>query len=125
VGVSPAPVGGTRRLQNVFETEARLLGVSGVEAGRRWVSQVALGRAASPEEIASVIVFLASPRDRCGVLRGVPAFVAADCAASGLPVDLGLLAALRFRDVLPFFAVVRSPEIRNTHPRASYPERVK
>jgi 3-oxoacyl-[acyl-carrier protein] reductase len=62
VGVSPAPVGGTRRLQNVFETEARLLGVSVEEAGRRWVSQVALGRAASPEEIASVIVFLASPR---------------------------------------------------------------
>jgi 3-oxoacyl-[acyl-carrier protein] reductase len=28
VGVSPAPVGGTRRLQNVFESEARLLGVS-------------------------------------------------------------------------------------------------
>lgn len=62
VGVSPAPVGGTRRLQNVFETEARLLGVSVEEAGRRWVSQVALGRAASPEEIASVVVFLASPR---------------------------------------------------------------
>jgi NAD(P)-dependent dehydrogenase (short-subunit alcohol dehydrogenase family) len=62
VGVSPAPVGGTRRLQNVFETEARLLGVSVEEAGRRWISQVALGRAASVEEIASVIVFLASPR---------------------------------------------------------------
>ena len=61
VGVSPAPVGGTRRLQNVFETEARLLGVSVEEAGRRWVSQVAQGRAASPEEIASVIVFVASP----------------------------------------------------------------
>jgi 3-oxoacyl-[acyl-carrier protein] reductase len=62
VGVSPAPVGGTRRLQNVFETEARLLGVSVEEAGRRWVSQVALGRAASVDEIASVIVFLASAR---------------------------------------------------------------
>jgi 3-oxoacyl-[acyl-carrier protein] reductase len=62
VGVNPAPVGGTRRLQNVFETEARLLGVSVEEAGRRWISQVPLGRAASTEEIASVIVFLASPR---------------------------------------------------------------
>jgi 3-oxoacyl-[acyl-carrier protein] reductase len=62
VGVNPAPVGGTRRLQSVFETEARLLGVSVEEAGRRWVSQTALGRAASVDEIASVIVFLASPR---------------------------------------------------------------
>ncbi len=62
VGVNPAPVGGTRRLQSVFETEARLLGVSVEEAGRRWVSQTALGRAASLDEIASVIVFLASPR---------------------------------------------------------------
>ncbi len=62
VGVNPAPVGGTRRLQSVFETEARLLGVSVEEAGRRWVSQTALGRAASLDEIASVVVFLASPR---------------------------------------------------------------
>lgn len=62
VGVNPAPVGGTRRLQSVFETEARLLDVPVEEAGRRWVSQVALGRAAAVEEIACVIVFLASPR---------------------------------------------------------------
>ncbi len=62
VGVNPAPVGGTRRLQSVFETEARLLGVPVEEAGRRWVAQTALGRAASVDEIASVVVFLASPR---------------------------------------------------------------
>ncbi len=61
VGVNPAPVQ-TRRLRNVFETEARLLGVSVEEAGRRWISHVALGRTADPAEIASVIVFLASPR---------------------------------------------------------------
>ena len=61
VGVNPAPVA-TRRLQGVFETEARLLGVSVEEAGKRWVSQTALGRVAAVDEIASVIVFLASPR---------------------------------------------------------------
>lgn len=59
VGVNPAPVE-TRRLRSVFETEARVLGVSVEEARRRWLSHVPLGRAAAPEEIASVIVFLAS-----------------------------------------------------------------
>lgn len=61
VGVNPAPVE-TRRLQAVFETEARVLGVSVEEARRRWLAHVPLGRAATPEEIADVIVFLASPR---------------------------------------------------------------
>ncbi len=61
VGVNPAPVE-TRRLQYVFETEARVLGVSVEEARRRWLSHVPLGRAAAPEEIANVIVFLASER---------------------------------------------------------------
>lgn len=61
VGVNPAPVE-TRRLRSVFETEARVLGVSVEEARRRWLSHVPLGRAAAPEEIASVIVFLASER---------------------------------------------------------------
>jgi 3-oxoacyl-[acyl-carrier protein] reductase len=32
------------------------------EARRRWLSHVPLGRAAAPEEIANVIVFLASER---------------------------------------------------------------
>lgn len=61
VGVNPAPVE-TRRLQYVFEAEARVLGVSVDEARRRWLSHVPLGRAAAPEEIANVIVFLASAR---------------------------------------------------------------
>lgn len=61
VGVNPAPVE-TRRLQSVFETEARVLGVSVDEARRRWLSHVPLGRAARPEEISDVIVFLASVR---------------------------------------------------------------
>jgi NAD(P)-dependent dehydrogenase (short-subunit alcohol dehydrogenase family) len=61
VGVNPAPVE-TRRLQSVFETEARLLGVSVEEARRRWLSHVPLGRAADAGEIADVVVFLASRR---------------------------------------------------------------
>jgi 3-oxoacyl-[acyl-carrier protein] reductase len=61
VGVNPAPVE-TRRLQSVFETEARMQGVSVDEARRRWLSHVPLGRAADPGEIADVIVFLASRR---------------------------------------------------------------
>jgi NAD(P)-dependent dehydrogenase (short-subunit alcohol dehydrogenase family) len=61
VGINPAPVE-TRRLQSVFDTEARLQGISTEEARRRWLAQVPLGRAASPAEIAAVIVFLASPR---------------------------------------------------------------
>lgn len=61
VGVNPAPVE-TRRLQEVFETEARVLGVPVEEARRRWLSHVPLGRAATPEEIANVVVFLVSER---------------------------------------------------------------
>lgn len=61
VGVNPAPVE-TRRLQSVFETEARILGITVEEVRRRWLAHVPLGRAASPEEIADVIVFLASER---------------------------------------------------------------
>lgn len=61
VGVHPAAVE-SRRLDYVVETEAKLLGVSVDEARRRWLAQVPLGRAAAPEEIADVIVFLASER---------------------------------------------------------------
>lgn len=39
-----------------------MLGVSVEEARRRWLEHVPLGRAATPEEIASVIVYLASER---------------------------------------------------------------
>ena len=67
LGVNPAPVQ-TRRLQAVFETEARVLGVPVEEAGRRWLAQVPLGRAARPEEIADVITFLAS--DRASFITG-------------------------------------------------------
>ena len=52
----------TWRLQSVFETEARLLGVSVAEARRQWLSHMPLGRAADAGEIADVVVFLASQR---------------------------------------------------------------
>ena len=61
VGVNPGPVD-TRRIHSVFETEARLLGVSVEVARERWLAQVPLGRVARVEEVADVIVFLASPR---------------------------------------------------------------
>jgi 3-oxoacyl-[acyl-carrier protein] reductase len=61
VGVSPGPVD-TRRIHSVFETEARLLGISVAAARERWLSHVPAGRVARPEEIADVIVFLASDR---------------------------------------------------------------
>jgi NAD(P)-dependent dehydrogenase (short-subunit alcohol dehydrogenase family) len=61
VGVSPGPVD-TRRIHSVFETEARLLGVSVAAARERWLRHVPLGRVARPEEVADVIVFLASAR---------------------------------------------------------------
>jgi len=61
VGVNPGPVD-TRRIQSIFETEARLLGVSVAAAQKAWLADVPLGRVARPEEVADVIVFLASDR---------------------------------------------------------------
>jgi NAD(P)-dependent dehydrogenase (short-subunit alcohol dehydrogenase family) len=61
VGVNPGPVD-TERIHSIFATEARLLGVSVAAARDRWLSHVPLGRIARPEEVADVIVFLASTR---------------------------------------------------------------
>lgn len=61
VGVSPGPVD-TRRIHGIFETEARLAGLSVQAVRERWVASVPLGRIARVEEVADVIVFLASPR---------------------------------------------------------------
>ena len=67
VGVNPGPVD-TRRIHGVFETEARLLGIPVAAARERWLAHVPLGRVARPEEVADVIVFLAS--DRAGFVSG-------------------------------------------------------
>ncbi len=61
VAVSPGPVD-TRRIHGIFETEARLTGQPVAAVRERWLAHVPLGRIARPEEVADVIVFLASAR---------------------------------------------------------------
>jgi NAD(P)-dependent dehydrogenase (short-subunit alcohol dehydrogenase family) len=61
VGVSPSPVA-TRRFDALAAVEAKQFGVTLEEARKRMVERLPLGRPATPEEIADVIVFLASDR---------------------------------------------------------------
>ena len=51
----------TARLQSLFQTKAEKAGTSVKEIERRTVESIPMGRLASPEEIAAVVGFLASP----------------------------------------------------------------
>ena len=59
--VNPGPVL-TARLQQGLEAEARLAGITPEQARERATQRAAMGRIATPEEIADVVVFLASAR---------------------------------------------------------------
>ncbi len=60
--VCPGPFG-TERLDELTQAVATRQGISFQEAERRlWTEQIPLGRVGQPEELASVVVFLASPR---------------------------------------------------------------
>jgi len=60
--VCPGPIA-TERLEALTRTFAQRQGVSVEEAERRmWTGEMPLGRLGRPEEFASVVVFLASPR---------------------------------------------------------------
>ena len=61
VGVSPG-LTETERVAERLSADARLAGIDIEEARRRAVAKIPLGRAASPREIAEVVVFLASAR---------------------------------------------------------------
>ncbi len=60
--VCPGPIA-TERLESLTATFAAREGLSHADAERRlWTEQVPLGRVGRPEEFASVVAFLASPR---------------------------------------------------------------
>lgn len=60
--VCPGPIA-TDRLVELIDAQAKREQITYAEAERRlWTSQVPLGRVGRPEEVANVVVFLASPR---------------------------------------------------------------
>lgn len=52
----------TERLQQGLEAEAKLAGITPEQARQRATQRAPMGRIATPEEIADVVVFLASAR---------------------------------------------------------------
>jgi len=61
MGVNPG-LTATERVSDAHKVEARLHGITEGEALQRSTAQLAIGRLAQPEEIAEVVVFLASDR---------------------------------------------------------------
>ena len=72
----------TERLDQLMEVQARADGVSQDEALRQAVTSIPMGRLAKPDEIANVVMFLASPR--ASYVSG--AIVSVDAAASPVVV---------------------------------------
>jgi len=52
----------TDRVADGLKAEAKLHGVTEAQALQRSIDRIALGRLAAPEEVASIVVFAASPR---------------------------------------------------------------
>ena len=59
--INPGPVD-TERWWGLVRTMAREKGVSEAEAGARAIRSIPLGRLCTPEEVANMVVFLASER---------------------------------------------------------------
>jgi NAD(P)-dependent dehydrogenase (short-subunit alcohol dehydrogenase family) len=73
----------TDRLQEGMLADARLQGISAEEAMQRAVAKIPMGRLAEPEEIARVVLFLASDAATLPPARGSSALPCRGCRAPG------------------------------------------